>query len=678
MSPASAVIQRIRLALALLAGFAVGGGCTFETPDPSQLVIRSRVFEPTENTEGFGWRMGDLDGEMRPVINLPRRVFLNRLRSEEPSSNGIVRTYSVSETLDGRLVAITREMLAPAADSWQKLSPLLARVEGDRVRVAFEAPAGSSLRAEGFAVPEAPLERVSARFRIPERGRLDGTVGLSGVIPRVRQGRVRIRLSALFDGAERVLFERVFQSDADLGKWIDYRIELGDLVGKFVRLKASAEVLTGSQPGGDLALPLVGNPILSGAALDTRPSFLVVSLDTLRADHVGVYGAREPTTPNFDRYAGSAVTFLDASTTYPSTTAAHMSLFTGLYPGTHRVFAPPRALAKGVATLPDLLARSGYRTGAITENGMLVARAGFARGFDSYTELREPNRAGFGGVEAVVDRGIAWLDRYSGERFFLFLHTYEVHGPHEPSKEFDRFRTGQENSLESTRQAYAGEVLFTDHHLSRLFARLEGLENTVVLITSDHGEAFGEHGQIVHGHTLIEEVVRIPFVFRAPGTTIDGLNVKVPVSLVDVLPTILELAKIELPANVHGQSLVALASGQQDAKVSERPIYLHQQLRGGKGFRLGVRRGTEKWLIGHEDEDVIVYDLSSDPGELTPRRADSDRALGHSLRRQYEEASGKTSSPAGKRAQGTRLDGATRERLRALGYVDVADSPPID
>ena len=406
------------------------------------------------------------------------------------------------------------------------------------------------------------------------------------------------------------------------------------------------------------------------------PNFVVISLDTLRADHVGVYGSREPTTPNLDRFAESAVAFRDAMTTFPSTTASHMSLFTGLYPSAHRVFEPGPRLKAKAPTLPAILARNGYRTGAITENGMLMRSVGFGRGFDTYLELRKPEPLDTPGFIAEgVERAKEWLGRYGKERFFLFLHTYQVHAPYEPPEEYDRFRHAGTAS-QPRRAAYAGEVLYTDHEVGRFLEFLDssGLsDNTVVLITSDHGESFGEHGRLGHGSALFEEELQVPLLLRAPGRSQAGLQVDTPVSLIDIAPTLLELAGIDAPGAMQGKSLVRLTAGIDDEEVRDRALYAQRRLAGDR-YVVAVRRGKEKWLAGPLDADANVVDLGTDPHEKSPRTSEAIRSQANGLRAAYRAEGEALFASFGEDGAPVHLDPETRDRLRALGYVDAAES----
>lgn len=340
------------------------------------------------------------------------------------------------------------------------------------------------------------------------------------------------------------------------------------------------------------------------------------------------------------------------------------------------------AVADDVPTLAERLAAQGYQTAAITEDAMLSASTGITRGFASYREIKS-GIATEGYVREVVDEALAWLERRRGERFFLFLHTYQVHGPYAPPPEYDVFRTwardGREVEVdESTpevvraRLRYAGEVLYTDAQIGRLLAGLEALgeaERTIVIVTADHGEALGEHGVIGHNWYLIEPVLRVPLIVRAPGRTAPGTRIAAPASLADVTPTILELAGIEIPRAVQGQSLVPLLERPGDERFLERVVYAERDTEDGSRPTVVARKGRFKWVDAGA-RGMSRWDLVADPGELHPTRDPEALAEGEALLARYRTANEQLRAELGiEHAPAAPVDEATMNKLRALGYV---------
>ena len=643
------------------------------------LAVAARPFESADRATRTDLRHAEIDGQFRPVLETAKPLWLTSYKTKTYDGEAFVLEFEAPLYLNQRATLVQREFeFQPGGENWRALPPQLKHIEGGIISVRIPAPEGHRVRARGTLVPTEPLDRTSSEIRIPEGASLQGSIGLSSLVPPEKSTSVRFRILAIEGESASPIYEFVLHPSTATRKWTDYTVDLSRFAGKSLRFRMVTENLRG-WPGKDFSLPLIGSPVVTAPTRTDRPNFILVSLDTLRADAVSAYGAEERATPNLGRFASHGVTFLDASTTYPSTTASHMSLFTGLYPDAHKVFAPPTRLKPDIPTLPDLLAQAGYRTGAVTENGMLFANAGFVRGFDSYDEIvEEDSLATPGWAAEVIDRGIAWLEQYPQERFFLFLHTYQVHEPYIAPEGFDQFPIPEGTPFGKKLQAYKAEVLYTDHQMGRLLRVLERLGlagNTVVIFTSDHGEAFGEDGLDSHGYSLHEEAMRIPLLMRIPGKMQPGIRVKDPVSLVDLLPTITSLAGIARPEILQGRSLVPASGGKEDASLKNRKLYMQRRLLDNRREQFAVRIGTEKWLIGPDVGEVRRFDLATDPREERGSTSDEVQQKGQDLLEEFQQASRDIISSYGENAASSDLDAATRDRLRALGYLDVADSP---
>ena len=402
---------------------------------------------------------------------------------------------------------------------------------------------------------------------------------------------------------------------------------------------------------------------------------LLISLDTVRADSIGAVTRGARLTPWFDRLSGEGVVFRNAVSTFSSTSAAHMSLFTGTYPATHKVRYATHHLDASIRTLPEALAKAGYSTGAVTENAMILAGSGFARGFDSYRENKDSLRH-TGSIDRTFADGVAWLEAHRGERFFLFLHTYEAHTPYAPKPEaladvpeidVDGLRE-DELPWEQTRRRYEAEIHYIDGALEHLFSelrRLDVLDDTMVVITSDHGEEFGEHGGLGHAKSVYDEVLRIPLLFwNAAGTTA-GQVVDEQVSLIDVTPTILEFAAISPPPRIPGRSLIPAMNGDplpgSEVRFAEAPVRNTRHVT--------ARTKNHKWIWRSNEEGLLVFDLTADPGEKTPLQNENLSAEGQVLIDAYlalDDLPQDDEEPAPARV----LDEPTRQKLEALGYVE--------
>lgn len=469
-------------------------------------------------------------------------------------------------------------------------------------------------KARAFLLPRTTRWQRTRPVRVRSGMVLQGGLAVHPVVPSEMSAPIGFAIHArVGDQDSELLYQEVVSPKDGAPHWIDYALDLERFAGQEVSFDY-VTAFDGAPEAGALGVPLWSRAILLEPTDDPGWNFLVVSLDTLRADHLGAYGASGNASPVVDAFAGEGTLFEGATTTFPSTAASHMSMLTGLYPTVHRVRAPGVGLSRKIPTLAELLASAGYRTAAVTENGMIAAAAGFQRGFDSYVEFKDAMPAAPSGhVEQVVDTAVDWLEDHRSERFFLFLHTYQVHGPYNPPAEYDRFL--EEESIDPAFRAlhasYRGEVLYTDHELRRLFDALDALqlkESTVVVVTADHGEGFGEQGVFGHSHDLTQELMHVPLIVRAPGLTPRSSRVSGAVSLVDLAPTLLDLAGLSPPPGMQGRALTAHLSG--DDGSADVPVYSEVPAKGERV--LAAREGDTKWLFRSDDVAPQVFDVSGE------------------------------------------------------------------
>lgn len=343
--------------------------------------------------------------------------------------------------------------------------------------------------------------------------------------------------------------------------------------------------------------------------------YILISIDALRADHLGVYGYPKPTSPFLDELARRATVFDHAFAQIPSTLPSHMSMFTGLYPSEHGVFPPSSVLAADLRTLPEIFHHAGFRTAGHTEGGYVQGGYGFSRGFDEWTDTPYSDDTD---VFRTFGRGAAFLRSVRpGERFFLFLHTYTVHDPYWPPeryrKEFwpgpppadageptgshfaainDGRGEASEQAVEYYRALYDASIRHLDDALRQLFADLEasGLaDETTVLITSDHGEEFQEHGKLVHTQ-IYPECLHIPLLVVHPGHR-EPLRIGRLAETVDFAPTLYELSGVPPPAGLSGESLKPLFKAPERQRSGE--AYAEVKLLRFDGKALFVERNGE-------------------------------------------------------------------------------------
>ncbi len=408
-------------------------------------------------------------------------------------------------------------------------------------------------------------------------------------------------------------------------------------------------------------------------ALDLAGSnLLVITLDTVRADRLGAYGYPRGTTPNLDRLAKRGVRFENAYSPVPLTLPSHSTLFTGLYPFAIGVrINGMHFLREEEVTLAELFKANGYSTGAFVSAYVLLEKFGLAQGFDTYDDSLATEDTLFRfhsetPAEEVSRRFSDWLARQEDRPFFAWLHFYDAHQPYEPPPPFD---------LKFADNLYDGEIAYVDREVGHVLEALDGhgvTENTVVVVTADHGEAFGEH--VEHGHGLLtyDETLRVPFLVVAPGRLAVESVVDTRVGLVDFTPTISELFALSAPAGLQGRSLEPLLpravgpapTGFPPGSVEPALYFESQAGMHEKNWapRAGVISDGYKYIRLPQPE---LYDLERDPGELQDLASDHrdrTRALDRQLRNLLLSVG---EVPDAERE----LNAEDRRQLEALGYL---------
>jgi arylsulfatase A-like enzyme len=434
--------------------------------------------------------------------------------------------------------------------------------------------------------------------------------------------------------------------------------------------------------------------LLGACRRSPPPNIIVYVVDTLRADAIASYGNPAVRTPSFDRLAAGGTRFVQAYANASWTRASMGSLLTGEYPSTHGAVDRLDVLRGDLPRLPSLLRRRGYRTAAIIANPNIGQAFGFADGFDDFTELYQPGTAPrsilpqelIATADRVVDSAIDWLDSHgTAGPFFLFVFSIDPHAPYTPPPPYDtlydRTYTGgidgslrsmfglgifgkvpPEREIRHLRALYDGEVAFNDAHLGRLLDSLDRLDltpRTLFVATSDHGEEFYEHGGRDHGHTLYEELIRVPLVLRWPGT-IAVQPYREPVQLADLFPTLLRFAGTDPPTTAGRDLSPVLTRG----GALETEAYAELDL--DKHHMRALVRGKHK-LITEVDKADQYFDLSTDPYETPGRTASPAPELLERLRA-IEVLITKKRGARGSLAP-TQLPEAARRAMEALGYL---------
>lgn len=445
---------------------------------------------------------------------------------------------------------------------------------------------------------------------------------------------------------------------------------------------------------------LVTYEIAYGQALEKRPNILLITIDTLRADHLSAYGYHLKTSPRIDHLAAEGVRFARAYSVIPLTGPAHFSLFTSRYPQAHGARINGVAVPKGSKCLflPQALRQLGYSNAAFVSAWPLTSRlTGLHHWFDVYDEdltrsYQLINSSRY--AEDVTPRVISWLANHRKEPFFLWVHYFDPHSPYLMRKEFEaqeasanqshRFEW-RDSAIRERTQKYDSEIRYTDHYVGKLLDALDqqGLrQSTMVVLTADHGESLGEHGYVGHGRRLHEGILQVPLIIRhariPAGRVIDER-----VSLLDVTPTILDWIgdreNGKLPAAFAGQSLAKALQGKD--KVAKRPVrYL--TFAGKKGWlpgwlarlwvregdmplRLGKTDGAQKWVWAPGEGRLSVVNTVRDPFELSPEVLADDNG-------RYEEATSELKRwfLATNRGEAAAVDSDQDEKvLKSLGYT---------
>jgi arylsulfatase A-like enzyme len=663
--------------------------------EPPRFTVAHRLLEHVEaprfHDADVSCSLGD---EHRPGFGCTsNRVVLNT-RFPDAGANWI-RTKQVgfARARGPASYAVWARVSMPGAGAeWEVLPAQVRAGRGRGATVALAelgvVPAKKATKVQVFSRALGPLVTRTTPLSVSREAVLTFGIGLDPVARADDVAAVEFIVTARTETKEQELFRTTIEpASPAAATWHDQSVPLADVSGGPMSLTFTARVVPKDDASSDrtrlTALPPWGAPvILEPSPQDRRPNVLLVSLDTLRADHVGVYGSRFPTSPHLDELAAGGVVFEHAVTTYPSTTASHMSMLTGLYPARHGVRGPTNRLTDGVPSLASLLGGAGWRTAAVTENGMVAAAAGFPRGFSFYRENTEvADEHAMRAVEVTMDMALGWLERHARERFFLFVHTYQVHWPYRPPPEFDLFDSWHDGErvrpiadapkLVRLNHRYAGEVRYADSQLARLLAALARLgldDDTIVIVTADHGDEFGEHGGWSHNHSVYQELLRVPLVMWAPGVIPGGRRVRAPVSVVDLPPTILELVGVPIPPGLDGESQVARFGDERENP--ERVVFAEVWRKPADGGRLiAAQTSTAKWIYGEQEGRIVeAYDLGNDPGEQHPVDDPGFLARGLAAVAPYrsvrERGGTKPSGPV------PHIDPKTERNLRALGYLD--------
>lgn len=644
------------------------------------------VLQWREDVPSLGERL-TIESELPPELADARRVQVDSwasVREQETEGKGLLELRAL-ET--GRRTLRRPPLVLDTQEGGARLT---------RARVDLEVP--ESMR--GFAalvnavarpLGDEPVQRdTTGPFEVAAGSQLRFGYGVeeSGWYEGWPPVRFEVTVEA-GDDAFRVFDRRIDPAgDVRDRRWFDAAIDLSRFAGQEVRIRFDATAMPTDESVADRSFPVVSNPTvltLEGPIAPHR-NVVLISLDTLRARSVSAYGYQRDTMPSLDaRLADAGARVKAFVTPVPYTPPSHMTMLTGLEPCVHGVEDRHGVLSPSRFTLAEALRAGGFRTHAVTENGYVVAGSGFARGFDTYFEQLSEESSAPGFAAETFAAAERWLIEQPGQPFFLFVHTYQVHEPYTPPGGYGEQYAGDgasDHYAEKNRvrlDDYDREIRYTDDILASFLDLLDarGLaDDTIVVVTSDHGEQFAEHFWVGHGLDVHDEAILVPFVVRAPGLVKPGVVIEEQAGLVDVVPTLLDLAGVSLPAPVQGRSFAGRLTG-ADASFRETPLYSRashsESLRTSRyKYHHGLgKKAWEKLYRVDVDPDEKRNVAEAEPELLAEARAAlADHADACEQWERDHPAESAAAEPGGRQPGWLINRDEIDEKLRSLGYIE--------
>ena len=456
-------------------------------------------------------------------------------------------------------------------------------------------------------------------------------------------------------------------------------------------------------------LELAGGTVEAQAAAPERSSAILISIDTLRADHLGCYGHERDVSPTIDRLAASGALFVNDLSTSSWTLPAHMSMLTSLYPSFHKMEKGGRLgsvrLDDSETTLAELLQPAGWATAGIVAHPFLSGKWGFDAGFDVYRRYTTQ-------AEAQTDRAILWLEWHQFQvnrglrepQFFLFLHYLDPHETYNPPPPYatkffpdyegsftprDKFVTlfsgepfPNDDDFRYAVSLYDGEINYTDAQLGRFFAKLAALgrtDSTLIVLTSDHGEELKDHGSMGHKSSLYQEQARVPLILSHPKAIAPGRRITASVSAVDIMPTILDVLGQPPLVKAQGVSLLPYLQAEPAGakQLASRNLFTEMGPLGvqweGSSHQKAIRNERYKLIVNYDQPSKQLFDWIDDPLEKTDvYEARKNTTEVRDLEAQLDGfiRNGSAYNAAFREKNQIEIDEKTRQRLRALGYME--------
>jgi arylsulfatase A-like enzyme/Flp pilus assembly protein TadD len=401
-----------------------------------------------------------------------------------------------------------------------------------------------------------------------------------------------------------------------------------------------------------------------------KSNVILVTIDTLRADHLGCYGNKAITTPHIDKLASEGARFTTVVAQVPQTLPSHCSILTGTYPMFHKVRDNiGYRLDDSKTTLPEILKAHGYRTGAFVGSYVLDSRFGLGQGFDTYYDHFNPekNKDGFLKLEQLERRGeevmhqaIQWIDGTSPDTpFFAWIHLYDPHDPYDPPHPF---------KAQYKSRLYDGEIAYVDEQTGRLVSFLNTkhlYDKTLIVFTSDHGESFGEHREFKHGYFVYDTTLLVPLLFKPARQAFRNLVLTEQVRLVDIAPTILQFLDLPKISDIQGIGLLGLLLGRQKHLQLEAYSETFYPTQFGASSLRSLRQPNAKFIEAPKPE---LYKVDQDPGELINIHT-QNQALANQLKNRLAELTNTLSDKGPEKGSQLPMRSEELEKLGALGYI---------
>jgi arylsulfatase A-like enzyme len=637
-----------------------------------------------------------VNGKSLPILRMPQgnafSVFEVPLPENvlEAGENQLLLRFGGTRPVAGEDVAVALDYLQLAPPSPAAGAPTVAPAEQPSALPLFgqlvqEVVVASTKRR---AIVQRAPATLGIYVEVPDKASLSFRVG------QVEGQGATARVEVQAEGEPgKPVFERKLSAD-----WQEEVISLAGFANKIVRVELAAE-----GPGSVAwASPSILVPKAELSAAPPVKSVIVLLVDTLRADKLRAYDPKSPVqTPVLDRFAKEGTLFVNAQSPENWTKPSVASIFTGLYPMTHRTKESDSKLPDAVLTVSEVYKQNGFSTATFLANGYVSDKFGFAQGWDHYTNYIRENKSTQ--AENVFKEAGDWIEKHKDERFYVYIQTIDPHVPYDPPKRLLELYdpepyggvisprktpdllekakrnppavTFNERDRQHLEALYDAEVTYHDEEMGKFVERLTGLglyDQVLFAVTSDHGEEFYEHGSYGHGHSVYQELVHVPMIFRRPGLVPAGQRIEHTVGTLDIAPTILTATGLAVPDVMEAQDRMAHIRGEQPAKPA---VAFSDFL----DDRRAIRAGRYKLILS--GINATFFDLEADPGEKRELDARSHpiarrycrillgQFLGAKNLRDWLSAEQKADAPRFER-ENTAIDEKTREGLKALGYAN--------